>query len=54
MPSMNLGWDEVWHDTYGVLGYLGDALAALARRVREKPAVLGIELMNEPWPGTPR
>lgn len=51
MPSMNLAWSEVWNNTNGALNYLGDALAALAERVGDMPAVLGIELMNEPWPG---
>ncbi|MDH6278891.1 cellulase family glycosylhydrolase [Prescottella agglutinans] len=53
MPSMNAGWDEVWNNTHGALDYLGTALAALAERVHGKPGVLGIELMNEPWPGSP-
>ncbi|NMM89758.1 endoglycoceramidase [Rhodococcus sp. SRB_17] len=53
MPSANRGWDEVWNNTYGVLDYLGDALAALATKLQGKPAVQGIELLNEPWPGTP-
>ncbi|TJZ79443.1 glycoside hydrolase family 5 protein [Rhodococcus oryzae] len=53
MPSMNIGWDEVWSNKNGVLDHLGTALAALATRVEGKPAVLGIELMNEPWPGSP-
>ncbi|SDY27956.1 endoglycoceramidase [Saccharopolyspora shandongensis] len=52
MPSMNAGWDEVWHNTNGVVDHLGDALAALAARVADKPNMLGIELLNEPWPGT--
>lgn len=53
MPSMLAGWDEVWNNHNGVLDHLGDALAELARRVDGTPGVLGIELMNEPWPGTP-
>ncbi|WP_019854164.1 cellulase family glycosylhydrolase [Actinopolyspora mortivallis] len=52
MPSMNRAWDEVWNNSNGVLDHLGDALAALAERVSDKPAVLGVELLNEPWPGT--
>lgn len=51
MPSMNLAWSEVWNNTHGVIDHLGDALAALAERVADEPEVLGIELMNEPWPG---
>lgn len=52
MPSMNRGWDEVWNNSNGVLDQLGDALGALAAKLAGRPGVLGIELMNEPWPGT--
>ncbi|WP_405167759.1 cellulase family glycosylhydrolase [Nocardia sp. NBC_01499] len=52
MPSMNRGWDEVWDNSNGVLDYLGQALAALAAKVNGRAGVLGIELMNEPWPGS--
>ncbi|WP_456237929.1 endoglycoceramidase I [Nocardia terrae] len=52
MPSMNAGWDEVWNNTYGVLDELGAALGALAARVSGHPGALGIELLNEPWPGS--
>lgn len=53
MPSMNRGWDEVWDNSNGVLDYLGQALAALAAKMNGRTGVLGIELMNEPWPGSP-
>ncbi|MFI9402482.1 cellulase family glycosylhydrolase [Nocardia sp. NPDC052316] len=52
MPSMNRGWDEVWDNSNGVLDHLGTALAALAEKVKGRTGVLGIELMNEPWPGS--
>lgn len=52
MPSMNQGWDEVWSNRHGVVDYLGRALGALASAVNGKPGVMGIELLNEPWPGT--
>ncbi|MFJ4656684.1 cellulase family glycosylhydrolase [Nocardia sp. NPDC088792] len=52
MPSMNRAWDEVWNNTDGVLGYLGQALGALADRMNGHAGVLGIELLNEPWPGS--
>lgn len=52
MPSMNAGWDEVWNNHNGVLDYLGESLAALAKTVKGKPGVMGIEILNEPWPGT--
>lgn len=53
MPSMLRGWDEVWNNNNGVLDHLGTALAALADRLDGTPGVLGIEVLNEPWPGTP-
>ncbi|WP_452447162.1 endoglycoceramidase I [Nocardia rhizosphaerihabitans] len=53
MPSMNAGWDEVWNNTHGVLDQLGVALGALAERMNGRASVLGIELLNEPWPGSP-
>lgn len=52
MPSMNAGWDEFWNNEHGAVDYLGDALNALADRVADKPNMLGIELLNEPWPGS--
>ncbi|WP_405488669.1 cellulase family glycosylhydrolase [Nocardia sp. NBC_00511] len=52
MPSMNQGWDQVWNNSDGVLDYLGQALGALAARVSGHPGALGVELLNEPWPGS--
>ena len=52
MLSLNLAWTNFWNNTYGVVDRLGDALAALAARISDDPAVLGIEVINEPWPGT--
>ncbi|WP_182348377.1 cellulase family glycosylhydrolase [Tomitella gaofuii] len=52
MPSMNAGWDEVWNNDNGVLDRLGEALGALAGAVRGHDGAMGIELLNEPWPGT--
>lgn len=52
MPSMNLGWDEVWNNDHGVLDRLGEALGALAAALRGHGSAMGIELLNEPWPGT--
>lgn len=52
MPSMNKGWDEVWDNSYGVLDYLGQALGALAGKLNGHAGALGIELLNEPWPGS--
>ena len=58
-PSHNLAWDFFWSDQklatgdpQGVVGYLVDAVGAVADRLGHDPAVMGIELINEPWPGT--
>ncbi|RDI65125.1 cellulase family glycosylhydrolase [Nocardia pseudobrasiliensis] len=51
MLSMNLAWTNFWNNSGGVVDRLGDALSALATRLRGNPAVLGYEVMNEPWPG---
>lgn len=52
MPSLNAGWDEVWNNTYDTQDYLAQSLAALANRVKGHAGVQGIELINEPWPGS--
>ncbi|MCM6773903.1 cellulase family glycosylhydrolase [Nocardia sp. CDC159] len=51
MASLNLAWSNFWTNRHGVVDRLGDALSALAARLRGNPAVLGYEVMNEPWPG---
>lgn len=49
-----------WEDLYArvpvadgrsAVDLMGDAVAALAERVGGHPNVIGIDLMNEPWPG---
>ncbi|GEE00827.1 hypothetical protein nbrc107696_12730 [Gordonia spumicola] len=52
MPSMNKAWDEVWTNSNGVIDYLGTALKSLAAGLKGHAGVMGIELLNEPWPGT--
>ncbi len=52
MPSMNAAWDEVWTNRNGVVDYLGTALRVLAAELKGHAGVMGIELLNEPWPGT--
>jgi endoglycosylceramidase len=59
-PSHSLAWDAFWADQKlapgdpkGPIGYLADSLGALAARVRDNPAVAGIEILNEAWAGTP-
>ncbi|QRY63283.1 cellulase family glycosylhydrolase [Gordonia sp. PDNC005] len=52
MPSMNAAWDEVWTNRNGIVDHLGTALKALAAGLKGHAGVMGIELLNEPWPGT--
>ncbi len=59
-PSHNLAWDSFWadgrlapDDPQGVVGYLTDAIGALADRLGDHPALAGIEILNEAWAGTP-
>lgn len=52
MPSMNAAWDEVWTNRHGVLDYLGTALGELTAALKGHAGLLGVELLNEPWPGT--
>jgi endoglycosylceramidase len=59
-PSHSLAWDAFWSDaklapgdSEGPVGYLTESIGALTDRVGHDPAVAGIELINEPWPGTP-
>lgn len=59
-PSMILIWDAFWgndhvphSDPKGLLDHTADMLAALAGRVADHPAVVGVEIMNESNPGSP-
>ncbi len=58
MPALSRAFDHFWANDAGpgVVG-LQDRYAAAWRRVaagfRNKPHVMGYDLMNEPWPGTP-
>ena len=59
-PSHNLAWDFFWGDgrleptdPQGVVGYLTDAIGALADRLGDHPALAGIEIINEVWGGSP-
>jgi endoglycosylceramidase len=52
MASLNLSWTSFWNNKQGVVDLLGDAFTALATTLRGDPAILGYEVINEPWPGT--
>lgn len=58
MPALNRAFDNFWAnapDARGI-GLQDDYAAAwvrVARRFRDEPGILGYDLFNEPWPGTP-
>ena len=51
-------WDDWWADAevapgLGVVDAYAQGAAALAARMADSPAVIGLELLNEPFPGSP-
>lgn len=55
-PAMQRAFESFWADRAGPNGvglqaYFMQALERVATRFAAEPLVLGIELMNEPWPG---
>jgi endoglycosylceramidase len=57
MPALQRAFDHFWNNDPGPGGVgLQDRYAAawrhVAGRFRDDPAVLGYDLLNEPWPGT--
>jgi endoglycosylceramidase len=55
--AVQRAFDNFWSDLPGPDGVplqttYGRALQQIARRFRDRPAVLGYEIMNEPFPGT--
>jgi len=56
-PALKRAFDNFWanglaSDGIGLQDHYAAAAAALAARLRDEPYVLGLEAMNEPWPGT--
>lgn len=61
-PAVNVAWANFWNDGYGpadlhCTGPIQTAFAAMWRHVAARlaghPAVVGYDLLNEPWPTTP-
>lgn len=61
-PAVNIAWANFWNDGYGALdphctGPVQTAFVAmwghLASRLADHPAVIGYDLLNEPWPSAP-
>ena len=57
-PGGNRTWDNFWADRAGPDGvglqeHYAGAWRHVAQRFESEPYVLGYDLINEPWPGTP-
>ncbi|MDQ2676353.1 MAG: cellulase family glycosylhydrolase [Actinomycetota bacterium] len=58
MPALNRAFDYFWQNAEDGAGRpLQDSFAAMwaeiARRFEDRPNLVGYNLLNEPWPGTP-
>ena len=51
MSALNAAFDHFWADTDGLQDHYAAAWAHVAQRFAGDPAVLGYDLLNEPWPG---
>lgn len=51
-PVVLLAFDRLWRDRDDVQLRFRECWAAVARRFRDEPAVVGYDLLNEPYPGT--
>ena len=47
--KMHLTWHHFWRDTYCARTAYLDMIESIAARFSDKPNVIGIDLMNEPW-----
>src|SRR4051794_37822410 len=52
MPALQRAFDHFWNDDQNLQERYAAAWRHVAQRFRANPAVLGYDLMNEPWPGT--
>jgi endoglycosylceramidase len=53
MPALQVAFDSFWSNVDGLENQYAAAWARVAARFRGVPGVLGYELFNEPFPGTP-
>jgi endoglycosylceramidase len=52
MPALQRAFDHFWNNDQGLQDRYAAAWRHVARHFRADPAVLGYDLMNEPWPGS--
>jgi len=56
-PAENAAWDNLWANTpagdgVGLQDHYASGLARIAHTLADAPGLLGLELLNEPWPGS--
>jgi endoglycosylceramidase len=52
MPALQRAFDNFWANAQGLQDRYAAAWRHVAERFKDDPAVLGYDLMNEPWPGS--
>jgi endoglycosylceramidase len=52
MPALQRAFDHFWNNDQGLQDRYAAAWRRVAERFRGDPAVLGYDLLNEPWPGS--
>jgi endoglycosylceramidase len=52
MPALQRAFDHFWNNDEGLQDRYAAAWRHVAERFRDVPAVLGYDLLNEPWPGS--
>src|SRR3954453_9007610 len=52
MPALQRAFDHFWANDAGLQDHYAAAWRHVAERFGSHPAVLGYDLLNEPWPGT--
>lgn len=51
-PEVSQAWDRFWNNEDGLQDHYARAFRRVAKHFRDHTAVIGYEIMNEPYPGT--